>query len=95
MKNEFPKNGVFSRTEEDFLGKIEKEKAERDRKTKPYRNLGICSDTISRNQGLKSVYFINCKMITQTIYILICTGVNTKTNKLPELTTYHMCKLQD
>ena len=50
---------------------------------------------LSRNQGLKSVYFINCKMITNDIYILICIGVNTKTNRLLELTSYHMCKLQD
>ena len=69
MKNEFPKNGAFSRIEEDFLGKIEKEKTEIERNAKPDRNLRIYSNTISRNQGFKSVYFINCKMITQTIYI--------------------------
>ena len=46
---------------------------------KPYKNLGICSDTISQNQELKNYISINSlEMITQTIYILICTGVNAK-----------------
>ena len=49
----------FPRTEKDFLGKIENGKTEIETNTKPYRNLGICSDTISQNQGLKTEYFIN------------------------------------
>ena len=49
----------FPRTEKDFLGKIENGKTEIERNAKPYRNLGICSDTISQNQGLKTEYFIN------------------------------------
>ena len=52
---------------------------EKKKNAKPYRNLGICSDTISQNQELKNYIFINSpEMITQTIYILICTGVNAK-----------------
>ena len=54
LKNQLPKNKIFSRTEKDFLETIEKEKK---KNAKPYRNLGICSDTISQNQELKNCIF--------------------------------------
>ena len=91
LKNQLqlPENKIFSRTEKDFLGKIEKEK----KNAKPYKNLGIFSDTISHNQELKTVYFIDWLKITQAIhiYVLICTGVNTKLTNRTELTNYYTC----